>query len=781
MAYKKLQIRRSAAASWTSDNPILADGEMGWESDAKKLKFGDGVTAWASLPYFAPGGGGGSVTSVGISVSGSGISVSGSPVTASGVIALTIGAALSALGALTPANAKLPYYTGASSAALADFTAAGISMVGAVNAAAQTALLTEFAGSAKGLVPASAGGTTNFLRADGTWSAPPGGGGSLTDGDKGDITVASSGTSWTIDAGTITLAKMANLAANSIIGNNTGVSATPIALTASQVKALLAIASSDVSGLGSLATASSVNLSSQATGTLQAAQFPALTGDVTTSAGAVATTIASGAVSLGKMANLAANSIIGNNTGVSATPIALTAAQVKTLLAVSLSTDVGGTLQAAQAPAHTGDVTSSAGSLALTIANNAVTLAKFQQIATASFIGRTTASTGNAEVLTATQATALLDTFTSSLKGLVPSSGGGTTNFLRADGTWATPAGGGGSPGGSDTQLQFNDATAFGGASGITYNKTTLLTTFSGVSLTGSQATSSIAITATWNTTGAPDLISADVTNTASGAAANLINLKTGGTSRFKVDKTGVIYSALASTATVAISGGFANYGLGFDGGGEMLAIINGNKVARVALEIRTSSNGKFAFTNANNDASGNAQIDTSLSKSAAGVLQVGSGTSSNNSGRLDLAWVKWAGMSRVSTQFDKVNTTLANVTGLSISVAAGKTYRFWAQLLVTADATGGHKVALSGTATATAINYTIKSINNGSNAFVINSKKTALDSSSGQAGATDVEVIVEGVITVNAAGTLDIQFAQNAANGTSSVLVGSSFMAHEF
>lgn len=35
--------------------------------------------------------------------------------------------------------------------------------------------------------------------------------------------------------------------------------------------------------------------------------------------------------------------------------------------------------------------------------------------------------------------------FTSTEKGTVPASGGGTTNFLRADGTWAAPAGGGGS------------------------------------------------------------------------------------------------------------------------------------------------------------------------------------------------------------------------------------------------------------------------------------------------------------------------------------------------
>lgn len=49
--------------------------------------------------------------------------------------------------------------------------------------------------------------------------------------------------------------------------------------------------------------------------------------------------------------------------------------------------------------------------------------------------------------ITGTQTTALLDVFTSTLKGVAPASGGGTTNFLRADATWAAPAGGGGSGG----------------------------------------------------------------------------------------------------------------------------------------------------------------------------------------------------------------------------------------------------------------------------------------------------------------------------------------------
>jgi len=47
-----IQIRRDLAANWTSVNPALAQGEMGYELDTGKLKFGDASTVWNSLPYF---------------------------------------------------------------------------------------------------------------------------------------------------------------------------------------------------------------------------------------------------------------------------------------------------------------------------------------------------------------------------------------------------------------------------------------------------------------------------------------------------------------------------------------------------------------------------------------------------------------------------------------------------------------------------------------------------------------------------------------------------------
>jgi hypothetical protein len=129
------------------------------------------------------------------------------------------------------------------------------------------------------------------------------------------------------------------------------------------------------------------------------------------------------------------------------------AAQRTTLGLGTLATQSGtfsgtssGTNTGDQTISLTGDVTGSGtGSFAATIANDAVTNAKLANVSTATIKGRVSASTGDPEDLTGTQATTLLDTFTSSLKGLAPSSGGGTSNFLRADGTWAAPSGGGGS------------------------------------------------------------------------------------------------------------------------------------------------------------------------------------------------------------------------------------------------------------------------------------------------------------------------------------------------
>lgn len=46
-----IKMRRDTAANFTSSNPVLAAGELGFETDRKRYKMGDGVTAWNSLDY----------------------------------------------------------------------------------------------------------------------------------------------------------------------------------------------------------------------------------------------------------------------------------------------------------------------------------------------------------------------------------------------------------------------------------------------------------------------------------------------------------------------------------------------------------------------------------------------------------------------------------------------------------------------------------------------------------------------------------------------------------
>ena len=53
-----IKLKRGTATEWTSGNPTLENGEPGYETDTGKIKYGDGSTAWTSLPYFTVSGAG---------------------------------------------------------------------------------------------------------------------------------------------------------------------------------------------------------------------------------------------------------------------------------------------------------------------------------------------------------------------------------------------------------------------------------------------------------------------------------------------------------------------------------------------------------------------------------------------------------------------------------------------------------------------------------------------------------------------------------------------------
>ena len=77
---QQIKARRDTLANWTTNNPILGAGEIGFALDAPgglyaTLKVGDGTTAWSSLPWSR-------LVTDGIAagVSGGGSSVSGAPI-----------------------------------------------------------------------------------------------------------------------------------------------------------------------------------------------------------------------------------------------------------------------------------------------------------------------------------------------------------------------------------------------------------------------------------------------------------------------------------------------------------------------------------------------------------------------------------------------------------------------------------------------------------------------------------------------------------------------------
>lgn len=142
---------------------------------------------------------------------------------------------------------------------------------------------------------------------------------------------------------------------------------------------------------------------------------------------------------------------------------------------------------------------------------------------------------------------------------------------------------------------------------------------------------------------------------------------------------------------------------------------------------------------------------------------------------------LKFLGESSLAADFPAAaTTTLASVTGLTATLEAAKNYSFVARLFFDASAAGGHKYAIAGTATATSIKYQVNSLCNVSNLYTITSRLTALAGTASQVGCTAGYTEIIGTITSNTAGTINVQFAQSVASGTSTVLSGSTFIVRE-
>ena len=249
----KIQIRRGTAAQWSSANPTLAIGELGLETDTEKFKIGTGTTAWNSLSYATgPTGPAGATGATGATGAAGPTGATG----AQGIQGLT--------GATGPQGATgLTGATGAAGATGATGPQGATGATGATGAQGIQGIPGD-EGATGSIGPTGPTGPTGATGATGA-TGPQGP--SVSDGDKGDITVSASGATWTIDNAAVTYAKIQNVSATDrILGRSSAGSGAVQEITCTTAgRALIddadAAAQRTTLGLGTISTQASSNVS----------------------------------------------------------------------------------------------------------------------------------------------------------------------------------------------------------------------------------------------------------------------------------------------------------------------------------------------------------------------------------------------------------------------------------------------------------------------------------------------------------------------------------------
>lgn len=254
----------------------------------------------------------------------------------------------------------------------------------------------------------------------------------------------------------------------------------------------------------------------------------------------------------------------------------------------------------------------------------------------------------------------------------LPTSDGASGEVLTTDGagvlSWAA---GGGAPGGSTTQLQYNNAGVFGGTSGITTTGTEL-TIASG---TKTASTPVLDITQTWNNAAVTFTgLKANVTDTASNASSLLMDLQVGGVSQASFSKTGRM-----SAVSVFLSGSFGGPGTWGSANGwsaNTFFVINDTYLYRDAAGTFAQRNGTSAQTfrvyNTYTDASNYERAKIAWESN---ILKIGTekaGTGSTRNLQLHADGVSRLEISPSQVTFNAtVNLANNTVSGGSASVAA--------------------------------------------------------------------------------------------------------------
>lgn len=55
MLKARIQLKKDTSEAWRINNPVLLDGEAGYESDTNLMKIGDGIHRWLELDYINSG------------------------------------------------------------------------------------------------------------------------------------------------------------------------------------------------------------------------------------------------------------------------------------------------------------------------------------------------------------------------------------------------------------------------------------------------------------------------------------------------------------------------------------------------------------------------------------------------------------------------------------------------------------------------------------------------------------------------------------------------------
>jgi len=282
------------------------------------------------------------------------------------------------------------------------------------------------------------------------------------------------GTSGAVAFGTIAVSGQTNVVAGTSSDTLTLAAGTNMTITTTPASKTVTFAS----------TAGGGNVSNSGTPTLnQMAQWT----DATHIQGVTTVPIAQGGTGA---ATVAANTVFGNNTGSTAAPgfQTLTDSQVPDVLTLTRASNLttNGIVTASSANGTlgsgslTGDVTTSGAGLATTLTNSAVTYAKIQNVGAESVLTRA-ASTSGIVGETALAASQLLGRGPSGDLGAISL---GTNLSITAGTLNAT---GGGAPGGTTGQIQYNNGGVFGGFNGDTGATNNFLTGISSSGVTKAQ------------------------------------------------------------------------------------------------------------------------------------------------------------------------------------------------------------------------------------------------------------------------------------------------------